>query len=67
MYEGYSIILPYVYQNLSKKGCIHLDEYYSLKFPGAKIATDNFCKKFKIKPKKFPVRVGEFNRYYLTK
>ena len=67
LYDGYQILLPYVYQNLSKKGCIFLDEYYSLTFPGAKIATDNFCKKVKIKPKKLIVRSGEFERYYLTK
>ncbi len=66
-YEGYKVLLPYVYKNLSKKGYIFLDEYYSLKFPGAKIATDNFCKKFKIKPKKHFTRSGEFERYYLTK
>ena len=65
--DGYQLLLPYVYQNLSKKGFIFLDEYYSLKFPGAKIATDDFCKRFKIKPKKLLTRKGEFERYYLTK
>ena len=67
LFDGYQIALPYVYKNLSKNGYIRLDEYYSLKFPGAKIATDKFCKKFKIKPKKHQVRIGEFDRYYLTK
>jgi hypothetical protein len=67
LYDGYRLLLPYVYQNLSKKGYIYLDEYYSLKFPGAKIATDDFCKKLKIKPKKHLTRQGEFERYYLTK
>jgi len=67
LYDGYQLLLPTVFQNLSKKGYIFLDEYYSLKFPGSKIATDDFCKKFKIKPKKHNTRVGEFERYYLTK
>ena len=67
LYEGYKIILPYIYNNLSKGGYIFLDEYYSLKFPGAKIATDNFCKNFKIKPKRNLVRKGEFERWYITK
>ena len=67
LYDGYQLLLPIVFQNLSKKGYIFLDEYYSLKFPGAKIATDDFCKKFKIKPKKHLTRVGEFERYYITK
>ena len=67
LYEGYKVILPYIYKNLTKKGYIFLDEYYSLKYPGAKIATDNFCKKLKIKPKKHKVRKGEFERYYILK
>ena len=67
LHDGYKITLPYVYQHLSKKGYIHLDEYYSFKFPGARIATDNFCKNIKIKPRKNLVRKGEFLRYYLTK
>lgn len=67
LYDGYKIILPYVYKNLSKNGYIFLDEYHSLKFPGAKIATDNFCKKNKIKTKKHKTRHLEFERYYLTK
>ena len=67
LYNSYKTILPYLYSNLSKNGYIHLDEYYSLKFPGAKIATDEFCKKMKITPKKNKVRKGEFDRYYLSK
>jgi len=67
LYDGYKIILPYVYKFLSKNGFIFLDEYYSLKFPGAKIATDDFCQKNKIKIKKCKVRDKEFERYYLTK
>jgi len=67
LYDGYKIILPFVYPALSKGGYIHLDEYYSLKFPGPKIAVDNFCKKKNIKPKKNNTRKGEFARYYLTK
>ena len=67
LYDGYNVILPYIYRRLSKKGIIFLDEYYSLKFPGPKIAVDNFCKKLKIKPKKFKTRSNEFERYYLIK
>ena len=67
LYEGYKIVLPFVWKHLSKNGHIHLDEYYSLKFPGAKIATDNFCKKNKIKVKKNKVSDGEFERWYITK
>jgi len=67
LYASYKITLPYIYNYLSKNGYIFLDEYYSLKYPGAKIATDKFCKQQKIKPKKHIVRPGEFERWYLTK
>lgn len=66
-YDSYKLLLPYVFKNLSKKGFIFLDEYYSLKFPGPKIATDDFCKKYKIKVNKLPTRVGEFERYCIIK
>lgn len=67
LYDSYKIILPYVYNNLTKGGYIHLDEYYSFKYPGGKIATDKFCKKHKLRPKKNIVRAGEFERFYLDK
>ncbi|WP_440672104.1 hypothetical protein [Candidatus Pelagibacter sp. HIMB1715] len=59
--------MPYVLKNLYKKGFIFLDEYYSLKFPGPKIAIDEFCKEFKTKVKKLPTRIGEFERYFISK
>ena len=67
LYDGYRVILQNVYKRLSKNGYIFLDEYYSLKFPGPKIAVDNFCKKSKIKILKHKVRKEEFQRYYLKK
>jgi len=45
-----------------------LDEYYSLKFPGAKIACDQFFKQKKISAKSHvDIRPGEFERFYITK
>ena len=41
---------------MSKKGYIHLDEYFSLKFAGPKIATDDFLAKNRIKIKKNTTR-----------
>ena len=67
LYESYKAVLPYAYSNLVSGGYIHLDEYYSLKFPGAKIATDNFIKKNKIKLYKNKTFKWEFERYYLKK
>jgi hypothetical protein len=39
-----------LWSNTIKGGIFYLDEYYSLKFPGAKIAVDEFLvgKKFQI-------------------
>ena len=67
LYDGYRIVLPFVWDNLSKGGYVHLDEYYSLKFPGARIATMEFCEKMKITPKQNLSRTGEFERWYLSK
>ena len=68
LYEGYKLCLPIVFESLEIGGIINLDEYYSLKYPGAKIATDEFLIKnrsaFLIKSK---TRLGEFPRYQIKK
>lgn len=68
LYEGYKISLPLLFKNLVNGGFIHLDEYYSLKYPGPKIAVDEFLSK---NPnavlKQNKTRPNEFKRYYLTK
>lgn len=65
--EGYKVVLPYVYERLVSFGYLHLDEYYSFKYPGAKIACDNFAKENAIVIHKQECRDGEFPRFYLTK
>jgi hypothetical protein len=68
LYEGYEISLPFIWDNLEVGGYVHLDEYYSLKFPGARIACDNFFEKMQIKPQSQKnIRPGEFERFYITK
>jgi len=68
LYEGYRVVLPIVWSNLARNGYIHLDEFYSLKFPGAKLASEEFFRVNGITPKKhLNVRPGEFERWYLTK
>ena len=68
MYEGYKLCLPIVFESLEIGGIINLDEYYSLKYPGAKIATDEFLSvnsaAFLIKSN---TRKGEFPRYQIQK
>ena len=49
LYESYKYTLPKAWENTIKGGMIYLDEYYSLKFPGAKIAVDEFIEDKNIK------------------
>jgi hypothetical protein len=49
LYESYAKILPIVWCKLNPGGYIYLDEYYSLKFPGPRIAVDKFVKEFEAK------------------
>ena len=47
LYDSYKVVLENIYSKIVKNGYLHLDEYYSIKFPGCKIAVDEFCKKKK--------------------
>lgn len=67
LYESYLISLKNVWPRMSVGGYIHLDEYYSLKFPGAKIACDEFFSLNGIKPIQCPRRPGEFERWCVIK
>ena len=67
LYNPYKLILPFVYERLSKRGYIHIDEYYSLKFPGCKIAVDEYCKMKKIKVLRNKTYDWEFDRYCIKK
>jgi hypothetical protein len=42
LYKSYKTSFEYIWPKLSANGFIHLDEYYSLKFPGARTATLEF-------------------------
>ncbi len=68
LYEGYKLCLPIIFKSLEIGGLINLDEYYSLKYPGAKIATDEFLKQnnsaLLIKEE---TRIGEFPRFQIKK
>ena len=67
LYEGYKVSLPFVFQKLNKDGFVFLDEYYSLKFPGARIASDEFFQKRKEKPFKCEQIPGDFERWGVIK
>jgi len=67
LYEGYKVSLPYVYKKLNQGGYIYLDEYYSIKFPGAKIACDEFFKNKNDKPQMHKKVDGDFERWGVYK
>ena len=66
LYEPYLECLNLLYEKVSVGGIVVFDEYYSLKYPGARIAVDEFLSK----RKDFSLNMfltGEFERWYLTK
>lgn len=67
LYSSYKISLPYVWERLVTGGYLYLDEYYSLKFPGAKIASDEFFDSLVDKPQMEALRDREFERWFVLK
>jgi len=66
-YESYKTALPYIWEHLSPGGFVFLDEYYSLKFPGARIACDMFFENRPEKPQLLSKYPGEFERWGVIK
>lgn len=67
LYQSYEVALPFIWKKLSHGGYIFLDEYYSLKFPGGRIAVDEFFSEKKNKPQKHKEEDGDFERWYVRK
>lgn len=70
LYDGYMSCLPYLCKRLVKGGYIHLDEYYSLKFPGARIACIDFLDSYEendLRLKKNQTPAEEFERWFITR
>ena len=42
LYDSYKIALPFVWERMETDAYMFLDEYFSLKFPGARVAIDEF-------------------------
>ncbi|MDI7189562.1 TylF/MycF/NovP-related O-methyltransferase [Leptospira santarosai] len=49
LYASYKITFEFFWPKLAKNGYVFLDEYFSLKFPGARIATDEFIEDKNVK------------------
>lgn len=67
LYLSYKTCLPFAWQFLEKGGYISLDEYYSLTFPGARIATDEFFANLKDKPRMHKLVEGDFERWHVRR
>jgi hypothetical protein len=67
LYESYRLCLPFIWQRLVPGGYVFLDEYYSLKFPGGRLAVDEFFMDKKEKPRQHPDDGSGFERWYVRK
>ena len=68
LYESYVSVLDYIWPRLSVGGMIYLDEYYSLKFPGARIACNEILKPLGDKISWHSTsRKRDFERWYVIK
>lgn len=67
LYEGYLDALNFIEPRIVTDGFVHLDEYYSLKFPGAKLAVDEFLKNSKLQLDQLPSEPTEFERWCLRR
>lgn len=67
LYQSYVDTFNFVWSDLSPGGMIYLDEYYSLKFPGARLATDEFVDAHGGELKMAPKKPGDFERWSVFK
>ena len=68
LYEPYATTLHEVWRRLTPKGIMYFDEYYSLKYPGPRIAVNQFCRDYSLSPiKSWRQSSGSFERWYLQK
>jgi hypothetical protein len=67
LYASYKACLPFIWPRLSAGGYVFLDEYYSLKFPGARIATNEFFAGQPDRPQMHVVERGDFERWFVRK
>lgn len=68
LYDPYKICLETQFCNVAKGGIIVLDEYYSLKYPGARIAVDEFLKSLNSNTYELKMHLtGDFERWFIVK
>ena len=67
LYLSHRTCLEFFYQQLTPGGILILDEYYSLKYPGARRAVDEFCVGSREKPEMFHVETNGWQRWRIVK
>lgn len=67
LYESYRTTLDFVWPRLESGGELFLDEYYSLKFPGARIACDEIASQADARLVMVSNHPGDFERWVLRK
>lgn len=68
LYQSHLNAFEFIWPRLVNDGLIYLDEYYSLKFPGARVATDEFILNHQgALLEQFASFPGEFERWGLRK
>lgn len=67
LYGSYRSAYEFIWPRLAPDGMLHLDEYYSIKFPGPRRATDDFVRNNRARLEMSRQADGEFERWYLIK
>jgi hypothetical protein len=67
LYSSYKVALPFIWSRMNSGGFMYLDEYYSLKFPGAKVACDEFFEDREESPKMANSEERQFERWFAVK
>jgi hypothetical protein len=67
LYQSYIQAFEFVWPRMVGGAMIYLDEYYSLKFPGARMATDEFIDGKAARLVMAPQKPGDFERWFLLK
>jgi hypothetical protein len=67
LYQSYIETYNFIWPRLEEGAVIYLDEYYSLKYPGARRATDEFIQGKSARLEMSPRKPGDFERWHLIK
>jgi hypothetical protein len=67
LYQSHKLALKFLWPKLIKSGYIYFDDYYSLKFPGSRIAVNEFFENKKQKPKSHIKEDNDFERWFVIK